>query len=68
MAFAINHTLALVFFVALPILAAALFTITMKVAAALYSRMQTAIDTVNRIIQENLTAVRIVRGLRPGRL
>lgn len=59
-AFSINHTLALVFFVALPILAAALFTITMKVRP-LYSRMQTAIDTVNRIIQENLTAVRIVK-------
>ena len=64
-AFSINHTLALVFFVALPILAAALFTITMKVRP-LYSRMQTAIDTVNRIIQENLTAVRIVKACVRG--
>lgn len=64
-AFSINHTLAVVFFVALPILAAALFTITMKVRP-LYSRMQTAIDTVNRIIQENLTAVRIVKACVRG--
>ena len=64
-AFSINHTLALVFFVALPVLAAALFTITMKVRP-LYSRMQTAIDTVNRIIQENLTAVRIVKACVRG--
>ena len=64
-AFSINHTLALVFFVALPILAAALFTITMKVRP-LYSRMQTAIDTVNRIIQENLTAVRVVKACVRG--
>lgn len=64
-AFSINHTLALVFFVALPILAAALFTITMKVRP-LYSRMQTAIDTVNRIVQENLTAVRIVKACVRG--
>ena len=63
--FSLDHTLALVFFVALPILAAALFTITMKVRP-LYSRMQTAIDTVNRIIQENLTAVRIVKACVRG--
>lgn len=64
-AFSINHTLAIVFFVALPLLAAALFVITMKVRP-LYSRMQTAIDTVNRIIQENLTAVRIVKACVRG--
>lgn len=64
-AFSINHTLALVFFVALPLLATALFLITMKVRP-LYSRMQTAIDTVNRIIQENLTAVRIVKACVRG--
>lgn len=65
MAFSINHTLAIVFFVALPILAAALFTITTKVGP-LYSRMQDAIDSVNRIIQENLTAVRIVKACVRG--
>ncbi len=64
-AFSINHTLAVVFFVALPLLAAALFVITMKVRP-LYSQMQTAIDTVNRIIQENLTAVRVVKACVRG--
>ena len=59
-AFSINHTLAVVFFVALPVLAAALFVITMKVRP-LYSKMQGAVDTVNRIIQENLTAIRVVK-------
>ncbi len=59
-AFSINHTLAIVFFVALPLLAAALFVITMKVRP-LYSRMQGAVDTVNRIVQENLTAIRVVK-------
>ena len=64
-AFSINHTLAVVFFIALPILAAALFVITMKVRP-LYSRMQGAIDTVNRIIQENLTAIRVVKACVRG--
>ena len=64
-AFSINHTLAIVFFVALPLLATALFVITMKVRP-LYSRMQTAIDTVNRIVQENLTAVRVVKACVRG--
>ena len=64
-AFSINHTLAIVFFVALPVLATALFVITMKVRP-LYSRMQTAIDTVNRIVQENLTAVRVVKACVRG--
>lgn len=64
-AFSINQKLAVVFFVAIPILAAALFVITMKVRP-LYSRMQGAIDTVNRIIQENLTAVRIVKACVRG--
>ena len=64
-AFSINRTLASVFFVALPVLATALFVITMKVRP-LYSRMQTAIDTVNRIVQENLTAVRVVKACVRG--
>lgn len=64
-AFSINQKLAVVFFVAIPILGAALFVITMKVRP-LYSRMQGAIDTVNRIIQENLTAVRIVKACVRG--
>lgn len=59
-AFTINRTLALVFFVALPILAVLLIIIIMNVRP-LYAKMQNAIDLVNRSIQENLTAVRVVK-------
>lgn len=64
-AFSINHTLALVFFVALPILAALLITIIIHVRP-LYSKMQSAIDLVNRTIQENLTAIRVVKSYVRG--
>lgn len=64
-AFSINHTLALVFFVALPILAVLLITIIIHVRP-LYSKMQSAIDLVNRTIQENLTAIRVVKSYVRG--
>ena len=65
MAFVINIKLALVFLVALPALALLLFLIVKNVQP-LYSRMQGAIDLVNRIIQENLTAVRVVKAYVRG--
>ncbi len=65
MAFVINIKLALVFLVALPTLAILLFLIVKNVQP-LYSRMQGAIDLVNRIIQENLTAVRVVKAYVRG--
>ena len=64
-AFSINRELAVVFLVALPVLACLLFLITMKVRP-LYGTMQGAIDNVNRIIQENLTAVRVVKAYVRG--
>jgi ATP-binding cassette, subfamily B, multidrug efflux pump len=64
-AFTINGTLALVFFVALPILAVLLIIIIMNVRP-LYAKMQNAIDLVNRSIQENLTAVRVVKSYVRG--
>ena len=64
-AFTINRTLALVFFVALPILAVLLIIIIMNVRP-LYAKMQNAIDLVNRSIQENLTAVRVVKSYVGG--
>lgn len=64
-AFTINRTLALVFFVALPILAVLLIIIIMNVRP-LYANMQNAIDLVNRSIQENLTAVRVVKSYVRG--
>ena len=64
-AFTINRTLALVFFVAVPILAVLLIIIIMNVRP-LYGRMQNAIDLVNRSIQENLTAIRVVKAYVRG--
>lgn len=64
-AFSINKELAVVFLVALPVQAYLLFCITMKVRP-LYGTMQGAIDRVNRIIQENLTAIRVVKAYVRG--
>lgn len=64
-AFSINARLALVFFVALPILGFLLFTIVAHVQP-LYTKMQSAMDLVNRIIQENLTAIRVVKAYVKG--
>ena len=59
-AFTINAELALVFLVALPVLAVCLFLIIRGVRP-LFAKMQGAIDLVNRIIQENLTSVLVVK-------
>ena len=64
-AFSINSKLALVFFVALPVLAILLVAIILNVRP-LYSKMQPAIDLLNRTIQENLTAVRVVKSYVRG--
>lgn len=64
-AFTINPELAVVFLVALPVLGFLLFEIVSHVRP-LYGRMQTAIDLVNRIVQENLTAVRVVKSYVRG--
>lgn len=64
-AFSINRKLALVFLVALPVLGVLLFLIISHVRP-LYSKMQGAMDTLNRLIQENLIAVRIVKACVRG--
>ena len=64
-AFTLNGELAMIFLVALPVLAVLLFLIISHVRP-LYSKMQAAIDTVNRIIQENLTAIRVVKAYVRG--
>ncbi|MCC8025313.1 MAG: ABC transporter ATP-binding protein/permease [Clostridium sp.] len=63
--FYINPKLALVFFVAAPVLGIMLFFIISHVRP-LYQVMQGAIDLVNRIIQENLTAIRVVKSYVRG--
>ena len=63
--FFINTQLAIVFLVAAPILGFILFQIISRVRP-LYGVMQGAIDQVNRIIQENLTAIRVVKAYVRG--
>ncbi len=59
-AFSLNRELAMVFVCILPVLAVALGVITWRVSP-LYQRLQTSMDHVNRVVQENLTAVRAVK-------
>ena len=63
--FYINKELAVVFLVASPVLGFLLFEIISHVRP-LYTRMQKAVDMVNRIIQENLTAIRVVKSYVRG--
>lgn len=63
--FSINAQLAIVFLIAIPILGIGLFTIVSKVGP-LYRLMQTSIDAVNTIVQENLNAIRVVKSYVRG--
>ena len=63
--FRLNAELAMVFFIAAPILAFILFLIIRNVRP-LYSKMQGAVDLVNRIIQENLIAIRVIKAYVRG--
>ncbi len=65
MAMTINKELALVFIIALPILGTCLFLIVSNVRP-LYGKMQKAVDLVNRVIQENLIAIRVVKSYVRG--
>lgn len=63
--FRLNAELAVVFLIAAPVLAVILFTI-IKNVKPLYTKMQGAVDLVNRIIQENLIAIRVVKAYVRG--
>ncbi len=63
--FTINAELAIVFLIAIPVLGIGLFTIVRKVGP-LYRLMQTSIDAVNTIVQENLNAIRVVKSYVRG--
>ena len=60
MSFTINAQLAVVFLIALPVLGILLYQIVRHVRP-MYTKMQTAMDLVNRMIQENLSAIRVVK-------
>ena len=65
MAFMINGELAFVFIVCAPLLGIILFLIVRKIAP-MYALLQKAIDRVNAIVQENLTAIRAVKAFVRG--
>ncbi len=58
--FTINARLALIFLVATPILGIGLFVIVKKVGP-LYKLMQSSVDNINTVVQENLNAIRVVK-------
>jgi len=60
-----NFKLAVVFLVAIPILAGCLFWILSRLRP-MYGRMQRALDRVNGIVQENLIAIRTVKAYVKG--
>lgn len=60
MAILINAKLAVVFLIAIPVLATCLIIIMSKVRP-LYGKMQRALDSINSIVQENLIAIRVVK-------
>lgn len=60
LSFLMNPTLAIVFLVAAPCLGIILFMIIKRVRP-LFKRMQSTVDQVNRIVQENLRAIRVVK-------
>ena len=65
LSFWMNPTLALVFLVCAPLLGAALFYILRKIAP-LYSLLQRAVDRLNGVVQEGLTAIRAVKAFVRG--
>lgn len=65
MSFRMSSQLAITFVIAAPVLGLLLAVIVSKVRP-MYGKMQGAMDMVNRIVQENLTAVRVVKAYVRG--
>lgn len=63
LAYSKNHTLTLVFLVALPLLVI-FMGIVLKFAVPMFQAMQTKTDRINRIFREGLTGVRVIRAFR----
>lgn len=60
MAFGINASLAKVFAVAIPFMAVTI-TVILSKARPLFKLLQTRVDRVNAVIQENLTGIKVVK-------
>ena len=65
MSVALSPRLAVVFMIAMPVLGVGLFFI-IRTLGPIYAGMQRALDRVNSIVQENLTAVRTVKAFARG--
>ena len=61
----LSPRLAVVFLIAIPVLAAGLYVI-MRTLGSSYAKMQRTLDRVNSIVQENLTAIRTVKSYVRG--
>ena len=66
LSFYMNPTLALVFVVGAPALGAILFFVVRKVAP-MYTVLQQAVDQLNSVVQEGLTAIRAVKAFVRGK-
>ncbi|MCF3942099.1 ABC transporter ATP-binding protein [Oceanobacillus alkalisoli] len=60
MAFIVNTRLALIFLVTVPLLILFLFLV-MKYASKMFSNVQANVDHVNRVMQENLAGMRLIK-------
>lgn len=60
MAFIVNAKLALIFLITVPLLVIFLFWVLRK-ASAMFERVQRRVDTVNRVMQENLAGMRLIK-------
>jgi ATP-binding cassette subfamily B protein len=60
MAFKVNRHLALIFLVAIPILAVGLFII-ISIVHPIFERVFKTYDTLNRVVQENVRGMRVVK-------
>ena len=65
LSFWMNAELALIFLVCAPVLGLILFCVVRKVAP-MYGRLQKAVDRLNNVVQEGLTAIRAVKAFVRG--
>ena len=65
LSFWMNAELALIFLVCAPVLAVILFLVVSRVAP-MYGRLQRAVDRLNNVVQEGLTAIRAVKAFVRG--
>ena len=65
LSFWMKPELAVIFFVCTPVLAAILFGVVRKVGP-MYGVLQTAVDRLNQVVQEGMTAIRVVKAFVRG--